>query len=379
MIFTLEALEARHGDALLLHYGDAASPCLIVIDGGPSGVFRILRTRLDQLRESRAAGEPLPIRLLMVSHIDDDHINGILDLTDYLQEERDAGRALPYEITTLWHNAFEDVVAGALTASAASVAEVMAASAEEAAASLPVSAEARMVVASVPQGRRLRSNAEALALNVNSPFGGLVTFPSDKNPVKLGGGLTFTVVGPNGERIAALKKDWEKKVAKMPREKLEAEAAAYVDASVYNLSSIVVLATAGGKRMLLTGDARGDFILQGLEEAGLLDANGKMHVDLLKVPHHGSEHNVEEDFFRRVTADHYVISADGKHHNPDTAMLRMLATAREGAEYTIHLTNAVAEADEFLDPDSAQRGYRVVRRKEEALSLKVDLLDPLPD
>ena len=33
-IFTLEALQAKHGDALLLHYGDAASPRLIVIDGG---------------------------------------------------------------------------------------------------------------------------------------------------------------------------------------------------------------------------------------------------------------------------------------------------------------------------------------------------------
>ena len=35
MIFTLEALEAKHGDSLLLHYGTKKSPQLIVIDGGP--------------------------------------------------------------------------------------------------------------------------------------------------------------------------------------------------------------------------------------------------------------------------------------------------------------------------------------------------------
>lgn len=39
--------------------------------------------------------------------------------------------------------------------------------------------------------------------------------------------------------------------------------------SVANLSSVVVLAAVGKKRMLLTGDARGDKILEGLELVGL--------------------------------------------------------------------------------------------------------------
>jgi hypothetical protein len=379
MIFTLEALEAKHGDALLLHYGEPDAPKLIMIDGGPAGVFRTLRGRLEELRSSRAPDGALPIRLLMVSHIDDDHINGVLALTDHLIEEKEAQRPLPYEISTLWHNAFEDVVGGAAAASAASVAEARDASADEALASLPVGREAELVLANVPQGRRLRDNARALSLNLNRPFGGLVAFPSEKSPVKLGAGLTFTVVGPSAERIEALRKDWEKKVASIPKEKLAAEAAAYVDDSVYNLSSIVVLAELEGKRMLLTGDARGDFILQGLEAAGLLDGDGKMHVDVLKLPHHGSEHNVEDEFFRRVTADHYVVSANGKYGNPDPPMLEMLTAARDGARYTIYLTNSVPHADKFLDSDSARRGYRVVRRAPAALSVRVELLDALRD
>ena len=51
--------------------------------------------------------------------------------------------------------------------------------------------------------------------------------------------------------------------------------AAFVDKSVPNLSSIVVLAELGGKSMLLTGDARGDKILEGMELAGLLETGGK--------------------------------------------------------------------------------------------------------
>ena len=54
MLFTLEAMDARKGDALLLHFGTIAKPNLIVIDGGPSGVYRkVLKPRLEELRASR--------------------------------------------------------------------------------------------------------------------------------------------------------------------------------------------------------------------------------------------------------------------------------------------------------------------------------------
>ena len=95
----------------------------------------------------------------------------------------------------------------------------------------------------------------------------------------------------------------------------------------------MVVASLGNRRMLLTGDARGDFILDELRALDLL-RNDTIHVDLLKVPHHGSERNVREDFFRQVTADHYVISADGRHGNPDVRMLQMLTRARGDAEVT---------------------------------------------
>ncbi len=91
--------------------------------------------------------------------------------------------------------------------------------------------------------------------------------------------------------------------------------------------------------MLLTGDARGDKIIENLEEHGLMDDEGKIHVDLLKMPHHGSDRNVEDDFFKRVTADHYVVSGDGRHHNPELETYRMLFKARQGGDpYVIHVT-----------------------------------------
>jgi len=44
----------------------------------------------------------------------------------------------------------------------------------------------------------------------------------------------------------------------LKEEKAKAEAAAFIDRSPYNLSSIVVLAESDNKKILLTGDGRGD-------------------------------------------------------------------------------------------------------------------------
>src|SRR5262245_6880943 len=79
--FKLEALEAKAGDSLLLHLGTDEKPILVLIDGGPGGVYSgSLRPRLEELRKARAPGNSLLIDMVMVSHIDDDHINGILQL-----------------------------------------------------------------------------------------------------------------------------------------------------------------------------------------------------------------------------------------------------------------------------------------------------------
>ena len=110
-----------------------------------------------------------------------------------------------------------------------------------------------------------------------------------------------------------------------------------------NLSSIVVLAEAGGKRMLLTGDARGDKILRGWSWSACSRRAATLHVDLLKVPHHGSANNLETGFFERMTADHYVFSGNGEHGNPERETLEMLFEARGDEPFTIHLTYPIED------------------------------------
>jgi hypothetical protein len=386
MIFSLEALQAFNGDCLLLHGGTAADPKLVLIDGGPTRCWgKSLKPRLDQLREERVpGGGPLHIDLAMVSHIDDDHIGGMVAFTGSLVSQA-TGR--PFEVATLWHNSFDNEInnidaemrAAALTALADPVGDPKADEIREA---------TRAVLATVPDGRTLREDAKTLGWDINTPFGAFVALPKEgARTIKLGP-MNLTVVCPRAKELETLDKAWEA-FLKKERKKQPGAAPTAVDAaadtSPYNLSSIVVVAECEGKTMLLTGDALSDHILAGLDQAGLL-TDGKAHFDIFKLPHHGSERNTTQAFFDAITADHYVISANGHDGNPDFNTLQKIADSRQDDDFEIHLTNDVDDNDSLQglkDHVSAfraeratdHRAFRLTARQDPALSLRIDLLD----
>jgi hypothetical protein len=113
--------------------------------------------------------------------------------------------------------------------------------------------------------------------------------------------------------------------------------------------------------MLLTGDARGDLTLAGLENAGLLAPGGSMELDILKVPHHGSSHDVSAEDFARLRAKHYVFSANGKYENPDLATLDAVLAGRPAPDddFTLHFTYDFNVAELKAKIAAAGRGIRV--------------------
>jgi hypothetical protein len=385
MIFTLEAMRAKHGDSLLLHYGEPAAPRLVLIDGGPPGVWtKTLKPRLDQLKQERSGAEPLPVRLLMVSHIDDDHIRGILDLTKGLTKQSEAGQPLDWEIAELWHNSFDDLVGEGADALVNEASVGLSPASLDGGAPLPaggVSHPSALVLANVAQGRTLRLDARKLGLALNPTTGGgpITGAAAGEAPADLGDGLALRVLAPSRRRVDDLQKEWAKELARRKEAPAAARlaAAAYVDDSVFNLSSLVVMAEAvtdgAAKRMLLTGDARGDDVLAGLEHAGLLEPGGTIHVDVLKLPHHGSDRNVATDFFRRVTADHYIVSGDGKYGNPEVATFEMIFAARgDDRPFALHLTYA---PEELID-DYPQVELQELLRHQRDQGARFELVTP---
>ncbi len=393
----LEVLPAKKGDCLMLHSESAEGPGMILIDGGPAGVYKnALLPRLMELRDERGLGEdePLVLDLLIVSHVDDDHINGVIDLFDKMKRRRDLDRMPPlFEIRDLWHNSFDDVVGngevrnigagdGFGAASLGDFAE------EEEAGSRQ---DAAMVLAGIAQGDKLRELAEDLEIPINGAFGNaLIASGSGGSVTREIAGVTLTVIGPRKSELEKLERDFDRWLAEQQARRPTASdfLQGLDDKSVANLSSIVLLAEAGGRRILLTGDARSDYVLAGMEESGLLEAGGTLPVDVLKMPHHGSIRNLDDegDFLRRVPARHYVFSGNGEHGNPDRETFDLLFKSRAGEAMDLYLTYGI----DAIDPQRAheherERGKRRGRGKpegpawDEGANALAAVLAPPPD
>ena len=243
MFFILDIRRAKKGDCLILHYGSKTNPGLGLIDGGPSQVYGPhLKPRLQEIKKLRKLGpdEPLPVDFLMVSHIDDDHINGVLELTKELLEAKAAQKQLPLRIKGVWHNTFDDIIGNNPKDLTAAV------TAQFGTASLAgepdvdgLDPDVAKVLASVSQGFRLRDDLRGLKLRINPDFnGGLVIAKKKSKPIDMGKGLKFTVVGPLHDEVVALQKDHDAFLKKKEKAKEKVTAgllAAFTDSSVANL------------------------------------------------------------------------------------------------------------------------------------------------
>jgi len=422
MIFTLEVLKAFEGDCLLLHWGDRANPRLAIIDGGPGSTYENhLRKRLDEIVEARNGG-PIDVEFAMVSHVDNDHIVGIDKLFGVLRSEVQNNKARPLRVKRLWHNTFDDIVGNKLDAHFQAFTAAFTASAEG---GLPPDAvepiakrleeelgdkdeaehiayDISMVLAGHKEGRNLRDKHAYLRQQnaigeLNAPFslgghGTLITAQRTPEPIELNG-LKIHIVGPREEEIEALQAAFDEYLLEKGLATAEAALAAYADTSVPNLSSIVCMVSVkiGGKMrtMLLTGDARGDHMIEGLRKADYLDGSAEehLHVDILKVPHHGSDRNVRADFFEQISADTYVLSANGKHGNPDRPVIEWIIASRDKEDdYHIVLTYPVAALDQKREEvrgakwDRETESLEILFKKcrDEGYNFKVTTDAPMP-
>ena len=252
-------------------------------------------------------------------------------------------------IKNLWHNSFLDSIR--LEASTGSL--VTNSSAEDAKNLLHLATESttfnstlqessRLVLSSVRQGRNLQRDAHLLRIKTNEGFlESVVMRQGNRLESKRVGQFSLAILGPTKSQLDDLRKKWKSELPDIlkPKSNLTSslQLAGNLDSSIANLSSLVVEVSVNGKTALLTGDARSDHIITAMDEVGWLK-KGTWPVDLLKVPHHGSEQNVTQEFFAKVPARHYVISGNGKHGNPEPEMFEMIFAARTGQDFDLHLT-----------------------------------------
>lgn len=352
------------GDCVLVTSRDGKR--LLADAGMPHAYDASIAGPLSELRQS---GETIDVAY--VSHIDRDHIGGILRLLDdevawraYDHSQATGGRLRaprvprPPEIKALWHNAFlEDiqrtqaVELGSALAASANILTGLNAALSGGSAAASIAAEAQMLALSVGDAIQVnwRIGANQLDIPLNPEFGGKLMTARPRNKIKLGS-LSITVLGPTKTQLEKLRSDWLAWLERSQREidrlranhrrdvdrmatagspleladlSRELALALETDVTPPNLASLVLLVEEDdGTRLLLTGDAGDQSLLEYLDAARLLDADGRIDVDVLKVPHHGAHNSYSEGFVKRVRARHLIFCGDGEHHNPEPEVVK---------------------------------------------------------
>jgi beta-lactamase superfamily II metal-dependent hydrolase len=367
----LTMFQSGKGDCLLL--ADTGDRTRILVDGGvPEAYSEHVAPALSTLRQRRKKD----IDLVYVSHIDRDHIGGVLRMLDdevlwrvHEHQVSTGNRShppppapRPPQIGGIWHNAFGDQ----LPKNAEPIAETLAAMA-------PILSGAVLdelrdvgrvqgelgssITEAIRVSRRISPAQLKIPLNRQAE-GKLLMRRNDRKPVKIGR-FEITILAPSAKQLEALRADWKAWLDKATTQKALAElrqksradekalgaadfdqlfAMIRLQAEAFgnpesvtppNLASLMLLVEEGDQSILLTGDGRWDHLVEGLEETGRLKRGGQLKVDILKVPHHGSENNVvDTDLLDRVTAAHYVFCGDGHHGNPAGEVVEIMAKQR---------------------------------------------------
>ncbi|MBR0957454.1 MBL fold metallo-hydrolase [Bradyrhizobium japonicum] len=364
-------LPSEKGDCLLIESEDVA----ILADGGMPGSYTA-EVRPFLGRFAAAGGE---LDLVYVSHVDQDHIAGVLQLLEDMVQWRVHKHKVahnrpstkpkfdePPAVKRIWHNSFKALVpenAGEIGTMLAARANTLSSSGNPVA--MKLAAAYSNIANSIPEAIKVsrRIAADQLDIPLNGEFNNRLAMVRGNNAIKLKpeSKLSIRVIGPfkkdleilrdfwnawlqdvkNANAVRSLKEWLETNRAGLPAGTLglsiDDEIGRRAKVTEPNLASLMLLleetkAGGGVTRAIMTGDGHHEDILAGLKHHGLLPDGKGLHVDLLKIQHHGSEHNLDRDFVKRITADHYVFCANGEHENPDLRIIEVLLKSRLGED-----------------------------------------------
>lgn len=313
-MFRIHMLPAFNGDCLWVEFGKTAEPKLMLIDGGTTGTWPALKAKL--LAERKRRGGKLHIELLVVTHVDADHIGGSLKLL---------GQLGPLGITfgDVWFNGYLHLD--------------------------NQRAPAPSDVLGGKQGEQLSVLIDDARLNWNQAFDRrAVTVPdAGALPQFDIAGMTLTLLSPTFEKLQLLKPVWEAEVRKAglvpgaAYEVVEAKTDSDIlgdksvealadtpfkgDTSEANGSAIAFLAQYEGKQVFFGADAHADVVHASLKR-GPLKSRSDIELAAFKVSHHGSKANTDVVLVKAMPAEHYLVSSNGdQFEHPDPEAIARIA------------------------------------------------------
>ena len=342
MAATIELFPAGNGDAILLDLETS----LILIDCGYVSTYRDhIKPRLLELS---AAGRTLT--KMIITHIDADHIQGAIA---FIEENGDASTPSVIGIDEIWFNSyrhlhFTDKQTGSLAGRPLDF------QIPSGLASIEADDSERLV--SFSQGTGLGSLILKNRYAWNTTFDHGAVYSDDTLRIALDADTTITVLGPTKKVLERLGNSWytylkkifagainedtffddafEMMLEEMRQEQLEQDAQldeetlvsswgnwvdTYTtewtreDSSPTNASSIIFLLEHKGKTFLSLADAIPSQVVEQLKKK-YDDQDLPIHVDVLKVAHHGAWKNNSPELIQMIQADYFLFSSNGLRH-----------------------------------------------------------------
>lgn len=304
-------LKAFNGDSILITCRDADEVCRnILIDGGPSQAYQRkgkkgkpdygeLHGLIGELKKNE-----LKIDLLILTHVDDDHIDGILSWIN--------SDPLAHQIIgKVWFNSGK-IVAKHL------------AMAENPALEIPLHITTGYNT-SIKQGADFTKWLKDNDLTDDTAIFAGRSIELDE--------LKFEFLSPDTDKLTKFLTHWKKKD---PNFNTSAKYADYSetlkeclandtfeeDDRVANGSSIAFILTYRNQdKYLFLGDSHPGVILEQLDAMGF-NENKPLPVKFVKISHHGSKKNTSSELLKAIATDTYVISTHGLNHgHPDKVLL----------------------------------------------------------
>jgi beta-lactamase superfamily II metal-dependent hydrolase len=333
----LTMLPAQDGDCLLLEYGDEARTRRILIDGGRAGTYPDIAPTLNRLAQGSES-----IDLLVVTHVDQDHILGVLGLFD------DSARAVSFD--DVWFNGYDQLVDSDYESFGPIDGELL---------------TTALLEQQIPWNRAFQGKA----VEVGRPFQWL----DDQS--------SLTLLSPDRAQLESLIRTWRAECereglipgrapAEPPPPGFEAfgavdpeamaDAQFQADPSKTNRTSIGFLFEFDGVRLMFTGDGDDQRLVDSVRPLAEADG-GRLRLDALKVSHHGSRKNLSKDLLDLLDCKRYLISTNGRRHgHPDpVAMARILKYGGPDKELVFNYRSRAALWD--LDPWKDAYRYHVTQ------------------
>lgn len=350
----IEMFPAENGDAFLVRLESGEN---IIIDMGYDKTYKkFIKNRLIDLKNENQC-----IDLLIITHIDEDHIVGAIE---FFKENGQADKPNIIEVKEVWYNSYKHLQFDKEKVSEISrfekrkLEEIKLTNSsndrDHIDESLPVSAKQGSTLAGYLYGLGYVDNRWNRAFNYKA-----VNLDTN-NKVELGD-KKFYILSPNTKKLKYLADLWLNKLAEIDidfkisdeevfddayemyiknlKESMDIKEddevsyrskelnllindvikQGYKDKSKSNGGSISFILEYKDKRIIFLGDAHEDIILENLEM--YIKNTGISYFDAVKVSHHGSLKN-NFTWIEKIKAKRYIISTNGKRHNhPDKEVI----------------------------------------------------------